>query len=294
MLVVDDSPDIHALLDVRLRPEALTLHHALSGAEGLAMARDLRPDVVLLDVDLPGLSGFEVCRALKADLGTSATPVIFLTGATSTLSKVEGFNAGAVDYVTKPFDAAELRARVRAALRTKRYQDLLATRASVDALTGLGNRSCFDQRLEQAVAAGLRYGRPACLVLLDLDHFKSLNDRFGHPFGDQVLQAVGELAAASVRPTDSACRYGGEEVALILDEADAAAGAVVAERVRAGIAALAFRPRGEPVLITASFGLASAEHLGGPAQLDGKRLVALADAALYRAKAEGRNRTCAA
>src|ERR1700722_18338092 len=118
VLAIDDSPDVHRLLDVRLRPEGLTIHHALSAEEGLARAIDLRPDLILLDVDLPLMTGFEVCKALKNEPSTANIPIIFLTGATEIHSKVQGFDLGAIDYVVKPFEPAELRARVRAALRT--------------------------------------------------------------------------------------------------------------------------------------------------------------------------------
>ena len=130
VLAIDDSPDIHRLLDVRLRPERLVLHHALEAEEGLAMAANIRPDLILLDVDMPLVTGFEVCRKLKEHPALTNVPIIFLTGAAEVHTKVQGFDLGAVDYVTKPFEPAELRARVRAALRTKRYHDLLAARST--------------------------------------------------------------------------------------------------------------------------------------------------------------------
>ena len=217
VLAIDDSPDIHRLLEVRLRPEGLVLHHALSADEGLAKAIALKPDLILLDVHLPLLSGFEVCHRLKSDPVTAGIPVIFLTGASAVQTKVQGFDLGAVDYVVKPFEPAELRARVRAALRTKRFQDLLAARSHVDGLTGVWNRTYFDQRFGDEIAAAKRYGRVVSLIMLDLDHFKGHNDSFGHPFGDQVLQAVGDILHAVLRSTDAPCRFGGEEFALDLD-----------------------------------------------------------------------------
>ena len=151
VLVIDDSPDVHRLLEVRLRPEGLILHCALSAEEGLAKARDAKPDLILLDVDLPLMTGFEVCQKLKEDSTLAQVPVIFLTGASEVHTKVQGFDLGAVDYVTKPFEPAELRARVRAALRTKRYHDLLSARSHVDGLTGVWNRSYFNQRFGEEV-----------------------------------------------------------------------------------------------------------------------------------------------
>src|SRR5579863_2083834 len=185
VLAIDDSPDIHKLLDVRLRPEGLILHHALTADEGLAMARDLKPDLILLDVNLPLVTGFEVCKKLKDDPPTANIPIIFLTGASEVYSKVQGFDLGGVDYVVKPFEPAELRARVRAALRTKRFHDLLSARAHVDGLTGIWNRSYFEQRMAEEISRTQRHGGAVSLVMLDLDHFKRLNDDFGHPFGDQ-------------------------------------------------------------------------------------------------------------
>jgi diguanylate cyclase (GGDEF)-like protein len=287
ILAIDDSPEIHTLLDVRLRPEGLRIEHARSPSEGLTKAASLRPDLILLDVEMPGMGGMEVCSRLKADPLTSMVPVIFLTGAESVDFKVRGFDLGAVDYVTKPFDAAELRARVRAALRTKRFQDMLAARAQLDGLTGLWSRGYFNQRLADEVHAVRRHGRDLSLVMIDVDHFKRLNDGYGHPFGDMVLQRIGEALAACSRATDAACRYGGEELAMILTETPVDGAAVVAERVRQTIEAMELRPKGRPVVVTASFGVADA---GPTASLTAESLLRRADGALYLAKEGGRNR----
>lgn len=292
VLAIDDSPDIHTLLDVRLRPEGLDLRHALDPIEGLAMATREPPDLVLLDVDMPGLSGMELCSRLKGEPATSMVPVIFLTGAESVESVVRGFDLGAVDYVKKPFDPAELRARVRAALRTKRFQDMLAVRAQIDGLTGLWNRGYFEQRLRDEVNAVRRYGRALSLVLLDVDHFKNLNDSYGHPFGDLVLQRLGELLTQSCRATDAACRFGGEELALVLTETPTTGGVVLAERLREAIASLGFRPRTTNIQVTASFGVAGVDEFDSRAAVDPHALVARADWALYEAKRAGRNRVC--
>jgi PleD family two-component response regulator len=216
VLVIDDSPEIHQLLKVRLRGEGLVLLHATDPVEGLRLARSVVPDLILLDQDMPTMTGLEACRALKADPVTSHVPIVFLTGAASVTDRVAGLDAGAVDYIGKPFDPLELRARVRATLRTKRYQDLLMLRAQLDWLTGLRNRAYFDTRLADEVMAARRHGRLVSLILLDLDHFKSINDRFGHPFGDRVLQKVGDVLLDGARVTDAPCRYGGEEFGIVL------------------------------------------------------------------------------
>jgi two-component system, cell cycle response regulator len=293
VLAIDDSPDIHRLLEVRLRPEGLVLQHALSSEEGLAKALAIKPDLILLDVDMPLLSGFEVCQRLKDDPVTASIPVIFLTGASAVQTKVQGFDLGAVDYVVKPFEPAELRARVRAALRTKRFQDLLAARSHVDGLTGVWNRTYFNQRFGEEIAAAKRYGRVVSLIMLDLDHFKGHNDSFGHPFGDQVLQAVGDILHAVLRATDAPCRFGGEEFALILTETDEHGAQVTAERVRRQIEQCEFRPKDRQIHVTASLGLASSAIFDAKS-LDVPSLLIAADDALYRAKHEGRNRVCVA
>jgi two-component system cell cycle response regulator len=293
VLVIDDCSDIHALLQVRLKPEGLHLVYERDPEAGVRRARAMMPDLILLDVMMPAVSGFEVCRQLKELPETAAIPVIFLSGTGETVDKVAGFDAGAVDYVTKPFDPAELRARVRAALRTKRYHDLLATRAQVDALTGLWNRAYFDRRLQDELAAVQRYGRAVSLILVDIDAFKRLNDGFGHPFGDRVLHAVADAVQSCVRQTDAACRYGGEELGLILTETERGAAIVVAERARALIASLAFSERGRSAEVTASFGVACSVDLPEPVRTTDALLVA-ADAALYRAKHRGKNRVEAA
>lgn len=290
VLAIDDSPDVLALLAVRLRPEDISLATATSYAEGLALALSTLPDLILLDVDMPEHSGLDLCRRLKEEATTRNIPVIFLTGSTDIETKVHGFDLGAVDYVTKPFHPAELRARVRAALRMKRAQDLLTERIQIDALTSLRNRSFFDERLALEVESHLRRSKPLSLVLFDLDHFKRLNDDFGHPFGDNVLQRVGDLIVRSVRSNDAPCRYGGEELAVILPDTQAEEALGIGERLCAQIRALAFAPRGKPVVVTASAGVA---QLFDIAQGDTPTAVALieaADQALYAAKASGRDR----
>lgn len=278
------------LLAVRLRPEGLRLVTAESYDQGLALAIEAQPDLILLDVEMPGASGLDLCRRLKADAVTAAIPIIFLTGSSDIETKVLCFDLGAVDYVTKPFHPAELRARVRAALRMKRAQDMLTQRAQLDALTGLRNRAYLDERLTAEIAVARRSERPLSLVMIDLDHFKSLNDGYGHPFGDLVLQRVGDALARSIRPGDVACRYGGEELAVVLPDTDVAGAHAMAERLRQVIKALLLTPRGKPVVVTASFGVAEAlEVATGDVELRPGDLVAAADAALYRAKREGRD-----
>ena len=157
---------------------------------GLKAARSEEPDLILLDLDMPDISGFDVCRSLKADAELCMIPVLFLSGSTTPEDKIVGLDLGAVDYVTKPFDAFELRARVRAALRTKHLQDMLFEHAHIDPLTGLPNRRALMERLQQEWARIERHGGRLSFIMADIDDFKSVNDRFGHHVGDKILQKV--------------------------------------------------------------------------------------------------------
>lgn len=284
VLVVDDSTDIHELVQVGLLDEPVDLHSSFNGTEGLEMARRLAPDLILLDVDMPKPDGFEVCRHLKADPMMMGIPVIFLTGASSTEEKIRGLELGAIDYVTKPFDPAELRARVAAALRTKRLLDLLAQRAMLDGMTGLWNRAYFDQRVTSEISLAKRNASPLTCILLDADHFKQINDNFGHPAGDRVLQAIAQVLTDACRKEDVVCRYGGEEFAILAPGVEERRGAEFAERLRQSIAAARLTHRGSELQVTCSLGVAD---LAGPAAAS---LVERADQALYRAKRSGRNR----
>jgi diguanylate cyclase (GGDEF)-like protein len=287
VLVIDDSILIHELIEARLRSEGLLFVRAFDSTEGFALAVARRPDLVLLDLDLPGTTGLDLCRRLKSDPATIHIPVVFLTSASDPAIKSAALDLGAIDYVTKPFDPVELRARIRAALRTKRYQDLLSTRAQVDGLTGLWNRSYFDARVREEVTAAIRYRRPLALAMVDVDHFMNLNDAYGHPFGDLVLQRIGAALTVVVRTSDVVCRYGGEELVVIMRETAGDAAFRAAERMCEGIAAIRVVHKGQPVSVTASVGVASSDEVK---PLSHEALLRAADQALYRAKSDGRNR----
>ena len=289
-MVIDDSVLIHSLVRARLEDEPVEMHFAESARDGIAKAASLAPDLILLDVDMPEMDGFEACRRLKADPATSAIPVVFLSGASTAQQKVQGLDLGAVDYVTKPFDPAELRARVRAALRTKYLMDLLAKRAMIDGLTGLWNRACFEQRLASEMSLARRSKRPLSCAILDLDHFKRINDTHGHPFGDEVLRGVAQVIQDACRAEDVPCRYGGEEFVLLLPNTALNGAMAMAERIRAAVSNTPFTFRRAPVNVTCSIGIS--DNLLG-AGVDAS-IVDLADQALYWAKQRGRNRAVGA
>jgi two-component system, cell cycle response regulator len=285
VLIVDDSPDALALARARLAKEGLELVTADCGGTGLEMARKENPDLVLLDIDMPDISGFEVCRTMKAHPDLMGIPVIFLTGSSEVKDKVEGLNLGAVDYVTKPFDAFELAARVRAALRTKRLQDMLIRHANIDPLTEMPNRRALMDRLDQEWGRLQRHGGVLSFIMVDLDHFKVVNDTFGHQVGDRLLQAAAGAIATQCRVNDLAARYGGEEFGILVPDEDACGATGLAERCRRGIENVSLRSRQADVRITASFGVADIGNLSGPGAL-----IRAADKALYDAKRGGRNR----
>ncbi|MCB9610966.1 MAG: diguanylate cyclase [Sandaracinus sp.] len=291
VLIIDDSEAIHALLDVRLRDESLELIHALDPRRGLELARAHSPDVILLDVDMPDQDGFEVLESLRGYPETKLVPVLFLTGAMDTETKVRGLELGAMDYITKPFEVAELKARVRAALRVKALQDELLAFGRIDPLTGLWNRRYFDSRLAQEVSEALRTQRALGLLMIDADHFKRINDTHGHPAGDAVLQQLGAWTTHAVRATDVVCRYGGEELAVLLPGADRNPGLTVAERVLHAVRNGTVRHEGIELRVTVSIGLAWLDSWN---VLDPKAcattLLRHADRALYDAKRAGRDR----
>jgi diguanylate cyclase (GGDEF)-like protein len=284
VLIIDDDPLIGQLVGSLLSEDPIELIFACGGEAGLLAAEQQQPDLILLDVEMPGVDGFEICRRLKSNPATVALPIVFLTGAASIDEKIRGWDLGAADYVLKPFEPAELRARVRSSLRTKALVDMLGRKAMLDGLTGLYNRAYFDQRLAQNLSLVARGGHSFGCVLIDVDRFKSINDRFGHPFGDRVLRSVGTALTANCRKEDALCRYGGEEFVVLTHGTIRDGAPALAERLRSAIEQISLSHDGRRVQVTCSIGL-SDTTTGPPGDI-----VATADACLYQAKQAGRNR----
>ncbi|MEM1422526.1 MAG: diguanylate cyclase [Planctomycetota bacterium] len=286
LLLVDDSPAIHRLLAVKLKNEGIDFVAAYSGPEALEIAKDVAPALVLLDVNMPDMDGFEVLRRFKEDTSTHNIPIIMLSGDDDSDAKVRCFELGAMDYVTKPFQVAELKARIGSAIRITKLMSMLEQQASIDALTGLGNRAFFDRRLDEEVNKASRSGDPLTLVMCDLDHFKKLNDGYGHPAGDAVLETYSAILRDSLRTYDIPCRYGGEEFGIILPGTGIPDSAAICERIRVAIEETAW-PKYEGMKATSSFGITSVP--AGDA-MTASAWIEAADQALYSAKSNGRNR----
>jgi diguanylate cyclase (GGDEF)-like protein len=289
VLVVDDMRT-NALALKKMLAEEWNVEVALNGPAALEAADGpARPDLILLDVRMPDMDGHEVCRRLKESAKTRDIPVIFITAMDDWNNEAQGLALGAVDYITKPVRAPIVRARIRnhIALRKALTElDLknmeLERLAERDQLTGLYNRRKLDDSLAQEIIRSERYGRPLSVILIDIDHFKNVNDTYGHQTGDTVLVESATRLSDTLRTSDIAGRWGGEEFLVICPETSLEAAQLLAERLRKDYTRRDFSEAGT---LTASFGVAA--HRKG---LKMKDVVRRADQALYRAKEGGRNR----
>jgi diguanylate cyclase (GGDEF)-like protein len=263
---------------------------AESGLEGLRLVRKADPDLVILDVVMPAIDGYKIAAAIKRQ--RRFVPVILLTSLQDVEAKRCGQAAGADDFLCKPVSAVELEIRVAAMLRIGRLTAELAAAngrllalANTDGLTGLPNRRRFDEIYKAECHRGDRYARPLSALLVDVDHFKRVNDTYGHPVGDEVLRRVADALKSILRSSDHVARYGGEEFAILAPETGREGASLLAERIRREVELLEI-PVGEKLVrITCSVGVAVRE--GG---LSSCQLIRRADMALYQAKHSGRNR----
>ena len=288
VLVVDDDPDKRMLLTVALQMAGYEVRTANDGEAGLAAVDSYQPDLIITDVMMPKVDGYELARRVRANPQTRFIPIIIQTAARNDAQDARrGAEVGALGYITDPTDIDLLLARARTLLDFKTYLDTCEEAAFTDHLTGLANRRRFERQLEREVTRTLRYGRPFCLLLLDIDSFKAVNDTYGHEVGDDAIRLIANVLQAGTRGIDTAARIGGEEFAVILTETDFHGGLDVAERLRLAIKAAEIPQVGH---LTASFGVA---EFPLSAQT-GRELSAVADAALYEAKREGRDRVARA
>jgi diguanylate cyclase (GGDEF)-like protein len=288
VLLVDDNADKRQLLTIALAAAGYSVHTAMDGVEGLAAVETLQPDLIITDVMMPNMDGYEMARRVRANPATRFIPIIIQTSARNAAEDARrGAEVGALGYITDPTDLGLLLARARTLLDFKNYLDSCEEAAFTDHLTGLANRRRFERQLEREVARTRRYGRPFCLLMLDIDHFKQVNDQHGHEAGDEALRRLANALQAGTRGIDTVSRIGGEEFALLLPETDCARGLEVAERLRQEIKDTEIPEAGH---ITVSIGLAECTV----AFSDARELFSAADAALYEAKRLGRDRVLCA
>jgi len=315
ILIVDDTPANLRLLYGMLNEKGYKVRMAPSGNMALKSAQAIPPDLILLDIKMPNMNGYEVCEQLKADLRTREIPVIFISSLDQTEDKVKAFSFGGVDYITKPFRVEEVLARVKTHLELHSLQQKLSAAnlqlqesnnrlkaeiekraqieatlqelATTDALTNLHNRRHFFDLAEQEFSRAKRYQLYFSLLMIDLDNFKTVNDKLGHLYGDRVLQVVAKCISQNSRYVDISGRYGGDEFVILLPETEPSFAQVFAGRLSQVVRTQLDKLEEMTVLVTLSIGIA---NFSWEADITFDTLLDQADRALYKAKQAGRDR----
>jgi diguanylate cyclase (GGDEF)-like protein len=286
VLLIENTQADRYLLRNWLQGEKIEVYEAVDIITGLAACPKFQPNLILLQLRLPTWDGYEVIRRLKNDPRTLSIPVIFLAASALTGEKAKGIDMGAVDFVSKPYDSVELLARVGSALRTKALLDLLEQRAHLDGLTELGNRFALRERLPREWEVCRRRGCPLSVFIADLDHFKKINDQYGHAAGDELLRQAARTLRRSAREGDFVARYGGEEFVVVAPDCPLDGAIAMAERFRREVAEMKLSFRNHLIRVTCSVGVAPAFDAS---QTDPLEVLDEADKALFQAKAAGRN-----
>ena len=294
ILVVDDSPIYRKLVDQSLSKDQYPLLFAKNGREALDVFAEHHPSLVITDWTMPDISGPELCQRIRRDFQKHYAYLILLTSNANKEQVIEGLAAGADDYLTKPFHSGELVARVGVGRRMIELHRQIEAKnrqleelALTDPLTGLPNRRAIDIWANRQFSAAARHDFPIWVVMADLDHFKRINDTFGHDAGDEVLKGFSQELKANTRQSNICGRLGGEEFLLILTHVDRKQAEIPIERVRQHFQMQEFSFEGKIAKVTASFGVAG---FRGSAPSEFSSLLSRADSALYAAKSKGRNR----
>ncbi len=296
ILVVDDRENsTRAIRQALQRPFEIEITSDL--AQAVERASSGCFDLIMISASLKAGDGLRLCTQIRTIDGLRQTPVVLITDAEQTQLVMRALDLGVNDYIIRPIDSNELRARVRTQLRRKLYQERLRNTVSsavelavTDSLTGLYNRRYLDAHLDSAVARASTTEKPVCALIFDIDHFKGINDNYGHDAGDDVLKDFSDRLRRGVRGIDLVARYGGEEFMLVMPETDAEFASGVAERLRSDVEKVPFLTRsGAEIPVTVSIGIAEWRGASDSAE----ELIRRADKALYSAKRAGRNRVVA-
>lgn len=295
VLIADDDPILRRLLETTLNLWGYQVTVSTDGTEASKeLVSDDPPQIAILDWSMPGRDGMQLCREIRQRKSEPYIYIILLTGKSSPDEIVVGLEAGADDYLTKPFDSAELKVRLHAGERIVRLQEelissreVLREQATRDHLTKLLNRASILNILDGEIARANRERQPLGIAIADIDHFKQINDTYGHPTGDRVLRGIASALLETIRDYDSLGRYGGEEFLIVMPGCNLGASLQCAERLREGVARLIIESPLSTIRTTLSIGVAEVQtgkYIGA------QELICLADAALYQAKRNGRNR----
>jgi len=296
VLIIDDSDTVRAHVKESLAPTGIfdEFLEAGNGMEGFKMLVNHSVDLVLCDVIMPGTDGFRFLNLKGSQSEFAEIPVLMLTGQGGVENKVKTLGAGASDYITKPFHAEELIARVKVHVKLKNLQDEMKEKnkrleelTRTDPLTGLWNRRYFMERFNSEYSRARRHQIPLTYVMLDLDHFKKVNDHYGHVAGDEALILTAKLLQDSLREHDACGRYGGEEFSMLLPETDPQGAFSVADRCRQSVADAELVVEGQKISLSISMGIST---LWPGSEWSVSDVIRYADGALYRSKENGRNR----
>jgi diguanylate cyclase (GGDEF)-like protein len=284
ILIVDDDSLVRQLMSALLS-EFGKIEMASSGQEGLDKAESVLPDMIVLDVMMPDMDGYEVCKRLKENENTSDIPVVFLTASNSNEDEERGLEIGATDFIRKPISPKIVSVRASNILKLQAANRKLVLLASTDPLTGAYNRRHFLEAGNAELHRSKRYKTPFTALMLDIDHFKAVNDTYGHGIGDEALKKTVSVIQEALRTEDTLGRIGGEEFAVIFPQTDKTGAVLVAERIRASIEKIVIDTPSDPLTFTMSIGVS--ENLDDDNDIEDA--LKRADAALYEAKENGRN-----
>ncbi len=307
ILIVDDDPMTLLSLKKMVENDGKSVYTAENGDDALSLALEALPDMIITDWRMPRVSGIDLCRILRSTTITKHIYIIMLTGKESDEEHIQALEAGADDFVIKPFTPEVLAARMNSGERIIRFQQKISqdheiiqkyaaklaaanrkleTMAMTDALTGLPNRRSALNRLKDEVSESRRHQTPLSCIMIDIDHFKLINDSYGHAIGDRVLKKIADVFSSTARSYDMVSRIGGEEFLVICARSTLADSRQLAERLRQAIHSLRLRLDGNTIRATISLGIASWHE----DMASGEDMTKMADRALYRAKQQGRNR----